>query len=81
MCIRDRLIREGVSGRETIRLDLRDKRLVNSSYYFLQQNDVLYIQPNEPKSRSSALSTAEVLSVSLVGTLISLTSLMVTIFK
>lgn len=75
------LIREGVSGRETIRLDLRDKRLVNSSYYFLQQNDVLYIQPNEPKSRSSALSTAEVLSVSLVGTLISLTSLMVTIFK
>lgn len=75
------LIREGTTGRETIRLDLRDKRLVNSSYYYLQQNDVLYIQPNEPKSRSSALSTAEILSVSLVGTLISLTSLMVTIFK
>ena len=75
------LIREGLTGRETVRLDLRDSRLVNSSYYFLQQNDVLYIQPNDPKSRSSALSTAEVLSVSLVGTLISLTSLMVTIFK
>lgn len=75
------LIRQGSKGRETIRLDLRDNRLVNSSYYFLQQNDVLYIQPNVPKSRSSALSTAEVLSVSLVGTLISLTSLMVTIFK
>ncbi len=75
------LIREGAAGRETIRIDLRDSRLVNSSYYYLQQNDVLYIQPNEPKSRSSALSTAEVLSVSLVGTLISLTSLMVTIFK
>lgn len=75
------LIREGAGGRETIRLDLRDKRLVNSSYYYLQQNDVLYIQPNDPKSRSSALSTAETLSLSLVGTFISLTSLLVTILK
>ena len=75
------LIREGVTGRETIRLDLRDKRLVNSPYYYLQQNDVLYIQPNDPKLRSSALSTAEVLSVSLVGTLISLTSLLVNILR
>lgn len=75
------LIRQNENGRETIRLDLRDKRLVNSPYYFLQQNDVLYIQPNNPKSRASALSTAETLSVSLVGTLISLTSLLVVLLK
>ncbi len=75
------LIREGAGGRETIRIDLRDKRLLNSPYYYLQQNDVLYIQPNSPKSRSSALGVAEALSVSLVGTFISLTSLLVTILK
>lgn len=75
------LIRQNNNGRETIRIDLRDKNLVNSPYYYLQQNDVIYVQPNDPKSRSSQLSTAETLSVSLIGTLISLTSLVVTIAK
>lgn len=75
------LIRQNNNGRETIRLDLRDKNLINSPYYYLQQNDVIYVQPNDPKSRSSQLSTAETLSVSLIGTLISLTSLIVTIAK
>lgn len=75
------LVRERNNQRETIRLDLRDKNLIQSPYYYLQQNDVLYIQQNEPKSRSSALSTAETLSVSLVGTLISLTTLIINITK
>ncbi len=75
------LIRQGINGRESIRIDLRDKNLINSPYFYLQQNDVLYIQPNNPKSRSSALGSAETLSVSLVGTLISLTSLIITITK
>lgn len=75
------LIREKDSRRETVRIDLRDAALLESPYYFLQQGDVLYVQPNDPKSRSSALSTAETLSVSLVGTLISLTSLIVNILN
>lgn len=76
------LIRENDNGsRETLRIDLRDERLINSSYFYLQQNDVLYIQPNNPKSRASGLSTAETLSVSIIGTLISLTSLIVTLRK
>lgn len=76
------LIRENVYGkRESLRIDLRDSRLINSPYFYLQQNDVLYVQPNNPKSRSSALSTAETLSISVVGTLISLTSLVVNLLK
>ena len=76
------LIRENMDGkRQTIRLDLRDARLINSPYFYLQQNDVLYIQPNNPKARSSALSTAETLSVSVVGILISVTSLLVNILR
>jgi polysaccharide export outer membrane protein len=76
------LIRENDNGkRETLRLDLRDERLINSAYYYLQQNDVLYIQPNKPKSRASGLSTAETVSISVVGTLISLASLIVTLLK
>lgn len=76
------LIRESVNGkRESIRLDLRDKKLIDSPYYYLQQNDVLYVQPNGAKSRSSFFGTAETLSISVVGTLISLTSLIVTLTK
>lgn len=75
------LIREDNGKRETVRIDLRDKRLVNSPYYYLQQSDVLYIQPNNPRARASALSTAETLSVSVVGTLITLTSLVITLTK
>jgi len=75
------LIRENDGKRKSIRLDLRDKRLLDSPYFYLQQNDVLYIQPNNPKSRSSSLSTAETLSVSIIGTLISLTSLLVTLMR
>jgi polysaccharide export outer membrane protein len=76
------LIRENNEGmRESVRIDLRDERLIDSPYYYLQQNDVIYIQPNNPKSRSSALSTAESLSISIVGTLISLTSLLVNLLR
>lgn len=75
------LIRETNGKRETVRIDLRDRRLIDSPYYYLQQNDILYIQPNKPKSRSSALSSVETLSISFIGTLISITSLIVTITK
>ncbi|HEY6915262.1 MAG TPA: polysaccharide biosynthesis/export family protein [Paludibacter sp.] len=76
------LIREKANGkRETLRIDLRDARLIDSPYFYLQQNDVLYVQPNEPKSRSGFFSTAESLSLSVVGTLISLTTLIISLSK
>ncbi len=76
------LIREKANGkRETLRIDLRDQKLIDSPYFYLQQNDVLYIQPNDPKSRSGFFSTAESLSLSVVGTLISLSTLIISLTK
>lgn len=76
------LVREKADGkRETLRIDLRDKRLIDSPHFYLQQNDVLYIQPNDPKSRAGFFSTAESLSLSVVGTLISLTTLIISLSK
>lgn len=75
------LIREHNGQRETVRLDIRDKHLVNSPYYYLQQNDVIYVEPNDSKARASAISTAESLSISIVGTLISLTTLIINILR
>ncbi|MDO9153090.1 MAG: polysaccharide biosynthesis/export family protein [Paludibacter sp.] len=75
------LIRETGDKRESVRIDLRDKNLINSPYYYLQQNDVIYVQPNNPRTRASAIGTAETISISVVGTLISLTSLVINLIK
>jgi len=72
------LIRQNGNARESIRLDLRDKNLINSPYYFLQQDDVLYVQPSDTKARSSKIGSAESLSLSAVGTLISIATLIIT---
>lgn len=73
------LIRTKADGtREIHRLDLNDKDLILSPYFNLQQNDQIYVTPNASKARSSwTLPPA----FSLVGTLISIATLIVTIVK
>lgn len=76
------LIRENDNGsKETVRLNLQDKNLLDSPYFYLKQNDVLYVQPNNPKANASAISTGETLLVSITSVLISLSSLVVTILR
>ena len=42
-----------VSGKdEVIALDLSEASIVNSPYYFLQQNDILYVEPDRNKQIS-----------------------------
>ena len=44
------LIRQNTNGKmETHRLDLNDARIFQSPYYQLQQNDIVYVLPNESK--------------------------------
>lgn len=75
------LVRENNGNRETVRIDIRDKNLINSPYFYLQQNDVLYVEPNDSRSRASGISSAESLSISVVGTLISIATLIINILK
>ena len=51
------LIRNNDGKFQQIRLDLTNKSLFESPYYYLAQNDVLYIEPNRAKVNSSALGT------------------------
>lgn len=43
------LIREKDGKREIAKLDLRDKDLINSPYYYIHQNDVIYVTPSDRK--------------------------------
>lgn len=50
-------------------IDLTDASLINSPYYYMQQNDVLYITPNKTKKNSSSFGpqTAVLISVASVA--------------
>lgn len=77
------IIRTQADGtREIYRMNLNDKNSLLSPYYNLQQNDVIYVQPNASKARSSwSIPPALSLTLSSLGTLISIATLIVTIVK
>ncbi|MCL9769717.1 polysaccharide biosynthesis/export family protein [Flavobacterium sp. HXWNR69] len=70
------LIREQNGQSITQRLDLRDPNLINSPFYYLVQNDVLYVEPNKTKINSSGVGpnlTVGLTALSLLIGIISLT--------
>ena len=77
-----KLIREHENGRrEIIPMNLTDANIINSPYYFLQQNDVIYVTPNKAKAKTSDITSSTTIWFSIVGTLVSLASLIVTLTK
>ncbi|MES2651658.1 MAG: polysaccharide biosynthesis/export family protein [Bacteroidota bacterium] len=71
------LIREKDGVREYHRLNLQSKELFNSPYYYLQNNDILYIQPSKAKYASIDSSYR---NVSLVLSALSVIALLITRF-
>lgn len=70
------VIREVDGKKEYRKIDLRDANLLNSDYYFLKQNDVVYIQPNKTKINSSKYGPAVSVTVSIASTIIALISVL-----
>lgn len=71
------LIREENGVKSTYRIDLTKTDFINSPYYYLAQNDVLYVEPNKTKVNSSAVGPNIALGISalsLVVTIIALTT-------
>lgn len=77
-----KLVREDADGkREIIPLDLTKSDLVLSPYFYLKQNDILYVTPNETKAKSSDIGTTTTTWISATSILISLASLIVNILR
>lgn len=82
--VRDRvkLIREDAKGKkEVYTLNLNDVNIINSPYYYLQQNDIVYVEPNRVKSRNASVGQTTSLWLTSTSILISLASLLYTILK
>lgn len=76
------LIREQPTGQKEIhRLNLNDANLINSPYFYLQQNDILYVEPNGVKAANSGIGNATSLWLSGVGIVTSVASLVVNILR
>lgn len=77
-----KLIREDTNGKQQIiTLDLNKAETILSPYYWLQQNDIVYVTPNKAKARNSDIGNSTSLWFSATSIIVSLASLLVTIFK
>ncbi|MBQ8224132.1 MAG: polysaccharide biosynthesis/export family protein [Bacteroides sp.] len=70
------LIRDCNGKQEFHRFDLTSSDLFNSSYYYLQQNDVLYIEPNKARKGNAKYSQNGQFNISLASTIISAISVL-----
>ncbi|MBB2954377.1 polysaccharide biosynthesis/export family protein [Sphingobacterium faecium] len=70
------LIRE-VNGQKSMhRLDLTKQETLNSPYYYLVQNDVIYVEPNKSQINNSKLGANTNIIISIAGLIITVISVL-----
>lgn len=70
------LIRE-VDGKKSMhRLDLTKQETLNSPYYYLVQNDVIYVEPNKSQINNSKLGANTNIIISIAGLIITVISVL-----
>jgi polysaccharide export outer membrane protein len=71
------LIREQDGKRTFVNVDLTNRELFKSPYFFLTQNDVIYVEPNKTKVNSSAVGPITGIIVSAISILISIVAILI----
>ena len=70
-----KLLREDAEGRrKVVHLDLTESDIALSPYYYIQQNDVIYVRTKRAKVRSNAFSSNSSMWISLLSLASSITS-------
>lgn len=79
------LIRDNNGQKEFARLDMTDPAIFASPYFYLKQNDVIYVEPNDAKKRNAHYSQSQSFNVTLFSTILSgvsiITSMVITIIN
>lgn len=81
---RDRifLIRENAEGqKEYHQLNLNDANIISSPYYYLQQNDVIYVEPRKSEARNAFISANTTIWFSLASSLMSIATFILALTK
>lgn len=68
------LIREIDGVKKQVRLNLNDAKLLESPYFYLQQNDIVYIEPNKIKKDNSKYNQQNSYKLSAISTVVSAVS-------
>lgn len=76
-----KVLRENENGERVIyTVNLNNNKLFESPAFFLEQNDVVYVEPNQTRANSSKYGAAENYRLTTISVLISLATLGITIF-
>jgi len=75
------VIREEKGGKKYIRIDLTSETVFNSSVYYLTQNDVIYVEPNNSRVKSSAVGPNVSATLSVISTLVTVAALIISITR
>lgn len=69
------VIRENEDGTHTYqRLNLHDTTIFSSPYYYLKQNDIVYVEPNNIKQDNSKYNQNNSFKLSTISTIVSAAS-------
>ena len=76
-----RLIRHADGVDQTHIIDFTDKNITASPYYYMQQNDVLYIEPDDIKKKSANVDPNRNLAFQIGGIVLALASVIITLAR
>jgi polysaccharide export outer membrane protein len=70
------VVRDNDGKKEYARLNLNSSEIFNSPFYYLKQNDVVYVEPN--KRKVSASNSAQIQTISVIASVLSVIVLAIT---
>lgn len=59
------LMRDNGDKKDIVRLDLNSSTILSSPYYYLQQNDVIYVEPSKAKAAANNAPRIQLISIAL----------------
>ena len=75
------VVRENNGQKINNRVDITSETIFNSPVYYLTQNDVIYVQPNNSKIKSSNIGPNTNTTLSVIGTLVTVAALIISITR
>ena len=78
----EQLLRENENGvRRIVHLNLLDASITQSPYFYLQQNDVIYVKPKKAKVNTNTFNTNTSMWITMISVLTSVSTLIIALTK